>query len=130
LIYAALSGALLLGGLRQAWRLINDRLILAGGLWLKWGEGEHQFEVARDANNSRTIQIVRYTGTCPICSSTLELAHGKQQFPGRIVARCRESPIEHVYSFDRITREGVALVTELGEPSQTSSSLSMLKSPE
>jgi hypothetical protein len=60
----------------------------------------------------RKIQLVSYWATCPICKENLkrnvriELKKGGKEFPNRLIGCCSESPAEHIYSFDRITRIG------------------------
>ena len=37
------------------------------------------------------------------------LKDGEPDYPRRLVGRCHESPREHVFSFDRVTRRGCVL---------------------
>ena len=57
----------------------------------------------------RTIRVVSYTSTCPLCNSRIEVESGGKEFYHRLIGRCIEAPIEHVYSFDRKLRIGWAL---------------------
>jgi len=57
----------------------------------------------------RTIRVVSYTSTCPLCNSRIEVENGGKEFYHRLIGRCIEAPIEHVYSFDRKLRIGRAL---------------------
>ena len=57
----------------------------------------------------KKIQLTKYVGVCPICNSRVELAKGDPDYPRRIIGRCNESPTEHIYSFDRITKLGYGL---------------------
>ncbi|OSZ72962.1 hypothetical protein [Hydrogenophaga sp. IBVHS1] len=45
--------------------------------------------------------FVRYTASCPLCAGLVLLQDGGDEFKGRIVGRCDNSPREHVYSFDQ-----------------------------
>lgn len=54
-------------------------------------------------------RLKRYTTTCPICDGLVLLAEGRQQFGRFVVGKCRDSPDEHVYTFDPKTRLGYAL---------------------
>lgn len=55
-------------------------------------------------------RIVRYTGTCTVCSGEVQVRPGEPDFPRRMVGRCAQSPREHVFSFDRITLIGGPLI--------------------
>lgn len=63
----------------------------------------------------RKIQLVCYWATCPICKDKLQrnvridVSKGGKEFHNRLIGRCSESPTEHVFSFDRITRIGKPL---------------------
>lgn len=89
-------------------KLIENRIIVASDTYIALSEKTAQFELMREGK-TRWIQLVRYTAPCPMCGATLHLAEGKPDFPSRIVGRCSESPREHIYSFDRVTRMGYAL---------------------
>jgi hypothetical protein len=56
-----------------------------------------------------SIQVVRYTGVCPICQGRVVVGGGGLAFWGRLVGRCQRSPREHVFSFDHVTRSGYPL---------------------
>ena len=76
--------------------------------------GDDEDGVVLDCEQGRegrtAIVIRRYVADCPICDAeTVMLARGGAEFPGRIVGRCRNSPREHVFSFDRVTLEGAPL---------------------
>lgn len=58
---------------------------------------------------SKNVKAVRYTATCPICGGKVAAKSGGMAFRGRIVGRCEEAPVEHVFSFDHITRTGRCL---------------------
>lgn len=93
-------------------RVVDDRIRMAGGSLIK-DVRPAQLEIWRDGSIS-TWRLVRYTAVCPICASTIEVQPGEPDFPRRLVGRCAESPREHVYSFDRITRRGRVLVSPDG----------------
>lgn len=63
----------------------------------------------------RKIQLVSYWATCPICKEKLQrnvridVSKGGKEFHNRLIGRCSESPTEHIYSFDHITRIGKPL---------------------
>lgn len=89
-------------------RLFDDRIKPASSLVLALGEKDAQVEVFRD-NDLRVIRFVRYSSTCSICGAAVDLGDGSPDFPRRMVGRCSESPREHIFSFDRVTRMGRVL---------------------
>jgi hypothetical protein len=93
-------------------RLLDDRIGLAPEWMLHWKESGATVEIlnGENADAPRRIQVLRYTATCPVCGAMVKLDRGEPDFPRRLVGRCEDSPREHVFSFDRITRSGAALV--------------------
>ena len=92
-------------------RLPTDRVTIANDLLLAWSELYGQFRLTRDTQSKRLggwFQLVRYRGTCPLCAGEVEIAPGGQAFPDRIVGRCSDSPLEHVFSFDPVSLSGRA----------------------
>ena len=57
----------------------------------------------------RKLRIVSYVSTCPLCNSRIEIEDGGKEFHHRLIGRCLEAPLEHVYSLDRVLRIGRAL---------------------
>ena len=92
-------------------RLFDDRIVLAHDLLVNFKEKPAQFELLKD-DELRLIRLVRYSASCPICGATVYLEDGAPDHPRRLVGRCHESPREHVFSFDRVTRRGSVLKTE------------------
>lgn len=103
------------------WFLINkinrfnhfteDRIIMASDYFMSWNETSILQEIVtvkdRSGNFShKKVQLTKYVGVCPICSSQVELAKGEPDYSRRIIGRCKESPREHIFSFDRITKLG------------------------
>ena len=89
-------------------RLLNDRIIAAPELFLALDETPAQLELYK-AEDERVIRFVRHFGYCMICGAEVNLDSGEPDFPRRLVGRCSESPREHVFSFDRVTRKGYTL---------------------
>ena len=54
----------------------------------------------------KMIKAVRYSGPCPICKGKVIACSGGREFFHRIIGRCEEAPVEHVFSFDHITKTG------------------------
>ena len=89
-------------------RLFDDRIKPVSELMLAIKEKDAQMEVYREGD-IRVIRIVRYSSVCSICGADVSLDDGSPDFQRRMVGRCAESPREHVFSFDRVTRKGAAL---------------------
>lgn len=93
-------------------RLPTDRVTIANELFLAWSQMHGQLRLTRDAKSKVAggwFQFVRHWGNCPICSGEVEIADGGKAFPGRLVGRCGDSPLEHVYSFDPVSLTGMHL---------------------
>ena len=90
-------------------RLFDDRIVPAHELFVNIKEKSAQFELLRDGD-LRIIRLVRYSAPCPICGATINLEDGAPDYRRRLVGRCYESPREHVFSFDRVTRQGFPLL--------------------
>ena len=58
---------------------------------------------------SREFAVVRHWGICPICSAEVDLDAGGTAFPNRLIGRCHDAPLEHVFSFDPVRLVGTAL---------------------
>jgi len=94
-------------------RLPNHRVTIAPDLSLAWNQFYGQFRLTRDAKSKTAggwFSLVRHWGYCPICSGEVEILSGGEAFPGRLVGRCADSPLEHVFSFDPVSLTGKALV--------------------
>lgn len=96
--------------LSPLFKLLDWRIIKAPDLLVSLKEYNVLIELVSEKHASvvpsKIIRLVRYAGTCPICSSKVEVVDGKKEFPNRFVGRCEENPSEHVYSFDRFTLQG------------------------
>ncbi|OJY94347.1 MAG: hypothetical protein BGP25_04995 [Lysobacterales bacterium 63-13] len=104
------------------WRVLRSicvlpwqRVTLAPDSLLRYDQLHAQFRLTRNTQ-SRALggwfSLVRHWGTCPLCSAEVDLCPGADAFPGRVVGRCADSPLEHVYSFDPVTLSGCLLITE------------------
>ncbi len=54
-------------------------------------------------------RLVRYAAVCPVCGGRVVVVNGRGELSGRLVGSCRNSPREHVWSFDHVTRVGLPL---------------------
>lgn len=94
-------------------RLVDDRIVLASDHMVGFKEFGVCLELFKpegsNADTPKRARMIKYAGTCPICTARVLLDKGEPDFPRRIVGRCQESPREHVFSFDRATRTGYRL---------------------
>ncbi|MHB1054177.1 MAG: hypothetical protein ACYCZT_14090 [Thiobacillus sp.] len=102
-----------------AWRMVSGvgrlgdkRIIMAPDILIGFREYGVQLELTRINSTpgaASRLGLVRYAATCPICSAKVQVESGGREFHRRLVGRCQESPDEHVFSFDRVTRSGKRL---------------------
>lgn len=94
-------------------RLVDDRIVPASEYMVGFKEFGVCLELFKpegsNADTPKRARMIKYAGTCPICTAQVLLDKGEPDFPRRIVGRCQESPREHVFSFDRATRTGYRL---------------------
>ena len=97
-------------------RLGDKRIIMAPDILIGFREYGVQLELTRINSSAlgaaSRLGLVRYAATCPICGAKVQVESGGREFHGRLVGRCLESPDEHVFSFDRVTRSGKKLRSE------------------
>ena len=93
-------------------RLPAERVTIANELILAWSQLDGQLRLVRDSKSKILggwFQLARHWGTCPKCSGEVEIADGGRAFPGRLVGRCGDSPLEHIFTFDPVSLTGRAL---------------------
>lgn len=89
------------------------RIAIAPQWMMKWSQVTAQIEsvplskLRKTGRPFRKLEFVIYEGKCPICQNTVEVEKGKRQFRGRLIGICSESPREHKFSFDHVTKKGV-----------------------
>lgn len=92
--------------------LPNDRVTIAGPIFLALSELYGQLRTMRTSSTplkSREFSVVRHWGICPICSAEVDLDYGRKAFPDRLVGRCHDAPLEHVFSFDPVRLTGASI---------------------
>ncbi len=94
---------------------LNDRIIMASDHFMSFKERNIVQELVTVNNDQgdfvyKKVQLTKYVGICPICTAQVVLEKGEPDFSKRVVGRCKESPREHVYSFDRIMKNGHRLI--------------------
>lgn len=109
-----LSGIIVLGTyitMRPWLNLPEQRITIASDHLLPSDQLYGQLRLIRNKEKKRSgwLSLVRYSSTCTTCAGTVELSDGRADFPGRIIGRCRESPMEHVFSFDPVSLSGYPL---------------------
>jgi hypothetical protein len=93
-------------------RLGDKRIIMAPDILINFREYGVQLELTRIDSTpgaASRLGLVRYAATCPVCGARVQVDSGGREFHERLVGRCQESPDEHVFSFDRVTRSGKSL---------------------
>lgn len=98
---------------RPVFHLPTQRVTMAGPSFLALSELYGQLRTMPTAGRklkTREFAVVRHWGTCPICSAEVDLDHGRAAFPDRLVGRCHDAPLEHVFSFDPVRLAGRPLV--------------------
>lgn len=87
-------------------KLPDNRIVIAP-TWMQSEFNDRLLEMRRSP--VRSIKAVHYSAKCPICKGKVNAMSGRWEFPGRIVGRCENSPVEHIFSFDHVTRSGKSL---------------------
>lgn len=90
-------------------QLPQRRVTLAGVTYLAMSELYGQLRTMPDSTGKdrrRIFSVVRHWGTCPVCAAEVDLDDGRRAFPDRLVGRCHDAPLEHVFSFDPVTLKG------------------------
>ena len=87
------------------YRLLEDRVIIAPAFLQLAYTYEHVLLIRKE-HDLKTLRMVRFTATCPLCGALVEISKGSGLFRGRLVGKCADSPTEHLYSFDHVLRRG------------------------
>jgi len=86
-----------------------DKIVIAPW-WMQSTEEDRLLERRGPSRYpEKSIKAVRYVAPCPLCGGRVSATKGRLEFFGRIVGRCEEAPVEHVFSFDHVTRNGKCL---------------------
>lgn len=89
---------------------VIDRRITAAPWWMQDSLDSRLLEYRYPPRSaSRSIKAVRYAAVCPLCQGRVVAKSGGFDFPGRVIGRCGNAPVEHVFSFDHVTRGGKPL---------------------
>lgn len=84
--------------------------VLLAPWWMQSVEEERLLEFRNPPRfETKNIKAVSYSATCPICEGKIFAKSGGLEFYGRIIGRCNNSPLEHIFSFDHVSRRGVYL---------------------
>lgn len=87
-------------------RLVDNKIVMAPW-WMQSVDDDRLLERREPPRFSgKSIKAVRYTTTCPVCRGKISVKGGGIEFWGRLVGRCEHAPVEHVFSFDHVTRDG------------------------
>lgn len=109
----------------RAFYQIRDKMIIKAPSWMtKYFQGadtiEHaqlEFVLSNNVNSGDdpivAISLVVYGSTCSICNRPVFVDKGVGKFKGRLIGKCAYSPVEHIFSFDHVTRKGVPLRNDI-----------------
>lgn len=89
-----------------------QRVTLASPAFLALSELYGQLRTMPDRSRkgaSRVFSVVRHWGVCPVCAADVDLDDGGKAFPNRLIGRCHDAPLEHVFSFDPVLLVGEPL---------------------
>lgn len=105
-----LSSAVIFGAVMVTvgpmYQLGVDRIVIAPW-WMQSVDNDRLLERRAPLRHAeKSIKAVRYVAKCPLCGGKVSATKGRLEFFGRIVGRCEEAPVEHVFTFDHITRDG------------------------
>ncbi|MBA6399464.1 hypothetical protein [Colwellia sp. BRX10-4] len=101
--------------LKPIYEAMNNRIAIAPNWLLGLKVNSAQLRAIRteekraSGKSIRELQLVIYQATCPICGNEVAIENGKHSYKGRLIGLCDESPREHVFSFDHVTKKGKLL---------------------
>jgi hypothetical protein len=61
----------------------------------------------------KELVFVVYEGECPICGGEVDIIQGKKQHKDRLIGQCMNNGVEHIFSFDQVTKKGVPLRNDI-----------------
>lgn len=101
--------------LKPFYSAMNKRIVIAPNWLLKLNVTSAQIRAVktehRRANGQyiRALQLVIYKAVCPVCGNEVFIKSGEYAHKGRLIGVCDESPREHIFSFDHVTKKGKLL---------------------
>lgn len=90
-------------------QLPSQRVTIASPTYLAMSEMHGQLRTMHSPGQqlkSREFAVVRHWSICPTCSAEVDLDSGGAAFPDRLIGRCHDAPLEHVFSFDPVRLTG------------------------
>jgi len=57
----------------------------------------------------KELVFVVYEGDCPVCGSPVNIVQGRGQHKDRLMGQCSANGVEHIFSFDQVSKKGVPL---------------------
>lgn len=91
------------------------RIAIAPQWMMKMSQVTAQFEslkleqVRKNGRPYRKLEFVVYESVCPICGNVIGVERGIGIFRERLIGVCNESPREHLFSFDHVSKRGEKL---------------------
>ncbi len=114
LFWPVVLSVLIYGLFGFLYRLVDKRVSMAPA-WISLSGDYWLFEYCPVRNSKggyshRKMALVFYKSDCPVCKKGIVTVHnGGWLFPGRLIGKCDENPVEHVFTFDHVTRVGKPL---------------------
>jgi len=68
--------------------------------------------VGADGRQIRQFRLVSYAANCQMCGDRINVHNGSLIPWGRLIGCCARNPVEHIYSFDHVTRLGRLIYPE------------------
>ena len=95
--------------------LLDRRISMAPAWMLRFNHLHAQIEMrkigvdSRKQATERELRFVVYEAECPICGGSVEIINGRKKYRGRLIGQCQNNGVEHIFSFDQVTKKGVPL---------------------
>lgn len=95
-------------------RFVDNGVVIASEWFLKYKEFgvlQELVSLFDDKNQflRKEVRLVKYIARCSICDETVYLHKGEPEYRNRIIGRCKGNPVEHLFTFDKVTLIGKPL---------------------
>lgn len=90
-------------------KVFDDRILIAP-FWMQSVDDDRLLELRKPPRfPNKSLKLVRYRAKCCVegCGGHVTAKSGGKPYQQMLIGRCEESPNQHVYTFDHITRIGV-----------------------
>lgn len=87
------------------YRLIDQKIVMAPAILQMTSRFYHVLVIRREGEK-KVVRMLRFTATCPLCGGEVEVQEGRRVLRGRYVGECGRNPVEHVFTFDHVLKNG------------------------